>query len=244
MNAVPPTSHGAPHISILGPVTITGNLHPHPTSMQLNTELITFLALHPWDSNELLDQALWPHTRVTSAQRCSAMNRARNWLGSDPTGNPHVPLVHDLGYRLHPDVTLDWARFTALTGPDPRSATTTNLTKALTLVRGQPLSGINPLRYSWADLDRHNIITLIADTAAELTQRTLAARQPRISNWASAIGVTVEPSSEHLWQLRLKAANLAADPEQHHRVAAHAQQILRPLGPLEAATSRLIRQAP
>lgn len=238
-----PATTATPRVNILGPVTVTGKLHPYPTSALMSTELITFLALHPWDTNELFDQALWPHARVTSAQRCCAMNRARNWLGTDPSGHPYVPLVHDLGYRLHPDITVDWHQFTDWTGPNPQQATTENLTKALTLVQGQPLTGTNPLRYAWADLDRQNIIASLADTATELATRSLAARHPRIANWASAVGVTVEPSNEHLWQLRLQAALISTDPEQHLRVAAQAHQTLRPLGPLEPATRKLLRQA-
>lgn len=239
----PPNTTIAPQVSVLGPITITGTEQNRPVSVQMSTEVITFLALHPWDTHDLFDPALWPHTRVTSAQRCSVMNRARNWLGTDPAGRPYVPLVHAQGYRLHPDVELDWDQFTQHTGPTPAAASTTALTRALRLVRGQPLTGINPLRYTWADLDRQNIITHVADAAAALASRSVKGRQSRLANWSSAIGVMVEPSSEVLWKLRLRAARLSADPEQFRLVAAHAHRTLAPLGPLEGATRRLLQQA-
>lgn len=233
---------GPPLVSALGPVSVSGDLHPHPVSVAVSTEVVVLLALRPWDTCELLDAALWPDRRVTSAQRCSAMNRARNWLGVDDTGHAYVPLVHERGYRLHPDVIVDWDLFVAAVGAGPGSATTTDLTRALSLVRGQPLTGINPVRFGWADVDRQIMIAAIADVAAELSYRSLKGAQPRVACWASAIGVAVEPSSEALWQLRLQAAGMSADREQHRRVATQAHLTLRKLGALERATRRLIQQ--
>lgn len=232
-----------PQVNLLGPVTITGASAIRPASVQTSTELIAFLALHPWATHELVDQAMWPQDRVTSAQRCSAMNRARNWLGTTEHNQPYVALVHDQEYQLHPDVEVDWNRFNNHLNGSASATTTTSLIQALRLVRGQPLTGVNPVRYTWADLDRQEMIAAVADTAAELAERSLKSRQTRVANWAAALAVTTEPSSEHLWRLRLRAAHLSANHHQIATLTAHARATLEPLGPLEPTTQRVLRQA-
>lgn len=230
----------APTIRLLGPVHVQGAGGPAPQSKARATELLAFLSLHPWDGPELLDNALWPGARVTSDTRCQAMHRARVWLGTTPAGAPYVPLVSHAGYRLHKAVLSDWDHARALLSHTPHAATTTALTKALQLVRGQPMSGINPIRYGWSDLDRQQMINTIADAAHELTTRALRQRQARLANWSAAIGTTVEPSSELLWRDRIQAAHIGADPDQLHTLITHLQLTLEPLGPLEPATTRLI----
>ncbi|WP_114905815.1 hypothetical protein [Ornithinimicrobium murale] len=236
-----PSEQPPPALQLLGPVQV---LNPHGTTPQSKaraTELIAFLSLHPWDGPELLDAAMWPGTRVTSDQRCQAMHRARVWLGTTEHGQPYLPLVSQEGYRLLGSVRTDWDTFRALLPNGPRAATTTTLTKALQLIHGQPLSGINPVRYTWSDLDRQQMIAATADAAHELTTRALRHRQSRIANWASAIGTTVEPASEVLWRDRLEAAHLAADPQQLEVITTQLQLALGALGKLEPPTLRLLR---
>lgn len=230
-------------INLLGPVTITGATGKRPSSPARATEAIAFLALNPWDDHTLLDAAMWPGQRITAASRSVLMHQARTWLGTDDTGRPWVSLVHDDGYRLHPDVTVDVDVVQAALDNGPRATTTTNLIRALRLVRGQPLTGVTPTRYAWADLDRQELIGLIADAAEELATRTLARRdQSRLASWATAIAVMVEPAREDLWRLRLQAAASSAGADQVRTVIGNLRAALDPLGPLEQTTQNLIDQ--
>lgn len=229
----------APVIRILGPATLEGVTGKRPQAPELTRDLVVFLALHPSDSHEMLDQALWPDARIRTGYRCKVMNQARTWLGTTAGGQPYVSLVQDQGYRLHPDAVLDWHQFLAL-APYPPAASTAQLTSALQLVRGRPLVNVNPVRYAWADVDVQLAIAAIADTAHELTTRALRSRQPRIANWASAIGTTIEPANEQLWRDRLLAAHASAQPHQVDDTVQRLKATVAHLGPLEDETISLI----
>lgn len=235
------TTGGQVRLQLLGPVLIAGADGKRPSAPARATEAIAFLALHPWDDHTLLDEAMWPGQRVRATNRSVLMHQARTWLGSDEHGRPHVGLVAEEGYRLH-QVDVDVARFRELVTTSSRSASSTALTQALRMVKGQPLSGVNPARYTWADVDRQELISQIAAAAEELTQRALAARQARVASWASAVGLRAEPASESLWRLRMQAAAATGHHQEVLTAAAALRSTLEPLGELEPDTLDLLTQ--
>lgn len=228
-------------LQLLGPVLVTGAAGKRPSAPARATEAISFLALHPWEDHTLLDAAMWPGQRVLATSRSVLMHQARTWLGTDDHGRPHVGLVAEDGYRLH-QVDVDVDQFRQLVTTSGRPASSTALTRALRMVKGQPFSGINPARYTWADVDRQELITQIAEAAEELTRRALHARQARLASWSSAVGLRAEPASERLWRLRMHAAAATGHHQEVLTAAGALKATLEPLGELEQETVELLDQ--
>ena len=69
--------------------------------------------------SETLRCALWPldddGNEVAYTTFKQAMSRARSTLGTDSSGERHLPDAHDGSYRLGPRVRSDWERFRQLT---------------------------------------------------------------------------------------------------------------------------------
>lgn len=237
-----PVSLPGPTIRLLGPVRVDRAQGRRPQSPGRATELIAYLALHPSDTHHALDEAMWPGRRIDSTRRSGPVSQARAWLGTTTSGIPYVGLVDEHGYRLV-DVTTDWDRFQALVGHDIATAATTDLTTALRLVDGQPLSGVNPRYYAWAETDRQEMIASVADVAHELSTRSLAAGDARTAAWAAAKGTMVEPASELLWRDQLRAAALSAVPGRVDQVAQQLTDTLEPIsGDMDPETIDLLTQ--
>lgn len=237
-----PWAGTVPLLRLLGDVEIQRATGKRPQAPRRATELIAFLALHPGDSYEPLDAALWPGQRVTAAKRNGPVNQARTWLGTAADGHPWVSLVPEHGYRLAPDTACDWTRFLALIGPDLAATSTAHLTAALGLVAGQPLtvrSGRGT--WAWAEPDRQEMIAAIADVAHQLSVRALHSGDATTAEWAAAKGLMVEPSSEQLWRDQLRAAWLSAVPGRVDTIAGHLSDTLEPIaGDLEEETLDLL----
>lgn len=234
-------STGTVRLQLLGPVLVGGAAGKQPSSPARATEAIAFMALHPWDNHTLLDEAMWPGRRVSATNRSVLMHQARTWLGTDERGRPHVSLVAEAGYRLH-QVDVDVERFQQLVGASSRASSSTALTQALRMVKGQPFSGVNPARYTWADVVRQELITQICEVAEELTHRALKAERARVASWASAVGLRADPASERLWRLRMQAAAATGHRQEIMSAAAALRSTLDPLGELEQGTLELLTQ--
>lgn len=233
-------SQQPPTVRVLGPVTIDSPTGAPCQSPGRATELIAFLALHPWDNSQLLDQALWPGRRVTATTRNHITMAARTLLGVDDHGRPFLPLAHQAGYRLADDVECDWLLFQDLLTGGPARASTAQLRTALQLVTGQPFSGINPVRYAWAETDRTEMIAAIADSATELAERALRTKDLRTADWATAKGLQVEPIHEGLWRQALITAANSAVPGRLATTTARLHATLDPIGGIEPETSKLL----
>lgn len=233
-----------PTVRLLGSVEIQGADGKRPQSPAKATELIAYLALHPTASSAPLDEALWPNKRdVRATTRNGPISQARNWLGTTAAGAPHVCLFDEHGYGLAAETRVDWLEFQRYLGNDIAAAPTSALTDALRLVDGQPLSGVNPGRYAWAEVDRQEMIAAIADVAHELAGRALTAGDARTAAWAAAKGIMVEPASELLWRDALRAAYLTAAPGRVDDVATQLTETLEPIGgDLEPETIQLLDQ--
>lgn len=217
-----------PYLQLLGPVTVNGAGGPRPSAVGRATELVAFLALHPSPTHEPLDAAMWPHERVTELRRSGPVSTARRWLGEADTGRPHLSYVSEGGYSLY-GVGTDWDDFQRLAS-HPETTTTENLRSALNLVKGSPLSGVNPSRYIWAELDRANMVESIAHAATVLALRARQGGRPRDLAWAAAVGLVADPSDERLWRFAIHAADATGDDERRTQVRARARAVLDGLG--------------
>lgn len=205
----PATIHRlAPRIRLLGPVEIegAGELSESSKRGQL-TEIAAWINLHPGADHHQLNEAIWPGNRATANTRNTAMSKLRRWLGQSDDGTSYLPPVTTGGYRLHPAVRSDWDLWQQLVA----EPSTENLQEALGLVRGQPISGINPRRYAWAEFVRQEMISSVVDVAHEVALRALQKGDSATARRAAAAGRLADPLDERLWRDTFKAEYLAGN---------------------------------
>jgi DNA-binding SARP family transcriptional activator len=236
--------NAAPLVAVLGPVEIHHARElAEPSKRGQLTALAAYLALHPGQSRDSVDEAMWPGSRVTLATRNTAMTKLRNWLGADPDGNDYLPRADTDGYRLHPSIQTDWHLFTELLPNGPARASTSDLIAALDLVRDQPFKGVNPRRYIWAERIQQEMTAAIGDVAAELARRALLAEDHRLALKAVMTGLTAEPGSEMIWRYRLRAHHAAGDRVALRQAADQLTALADELGgDLEDETTELLQQ--
>lgn len=232
--------HSAPHIQLLGTVTLVGARGDEPrtpktaevnrSAVARATELIAFLTLQPGANHVEVHDALWPGRDASGSNAQQSRNgltsKARKWLGNAKTGEPYLPPVGTAGYRLHPDVRSDWDVFVELIGDDVTQTPTKSLVEALKLVKGQPVSGVKEKYYVWAERIRQEIIAAIGDAAHELATRALRHGDVVNSRLASAVGRQVDPINEIYWRDALRAEHQAGDMAGVDRVVSQLEQHL------------------
>nr|WP_237534385.1 LysM peptidoglycan-binding domain-containing protein [Streptomyces sp. SID3343] len=240
-----PESSRAPEIMVLGPVEIAGVGKPAEASKRARlTELAAYMVLRPGTGHADVDAAMWPDS-TSSANRYTAVSKLRRWLGTDPDGEPYLPMIGDGGYRLAAGVTCDWHRFQLLAhrgmrlGPEGVPA----LTEALTLVRGAPFGALSPRRYIWAEYLRQEMISAIVDVAAVLGELHLTDGDVRAAKVALGKGLAVSPESEMLYRPMFRAAHISGGPVELDAYVARLNDVLDAMGcDMEEDTIEVIRQ--
>lgn len=195
-----------PVLRLLGPVRLEGAPGPRPRAPGTALKILTHLALNPGGQSEDLDQAVWPGQEKKATTRDAPVYATRRWLGTAPDGHPYLALwTPDGGYRLADDMPHDWAIFQTLIGSSIGHAPLENLTRALHLVTGKPLTGPR-IAETAAETE---MIAAIADVAHEVATRALTGGDHQLAAWAAAKGLDVEPVDEALWRDLLRATHLA-----------------------------------
>lgn len=251
--------HRGPYLQLLGPVEVRGARGDAPvnpntaaqwrSAIRRGTELVTFLSVTPNATAEQVHAVFWPG-QVTSGKKANddrngLLSKARRWLGQDDQGEYFVPYITTGEYRLHPDVRSDWNDFLELVGDDISTTSTEDLTEALELVKGQPISGVPDKRYVFADRLRNEMIATIGDVAHEVARRNLTAGKVRGARMASAIGRMVDPVNEIYWRDGLRAEHQAGDVAGVERLVTQLEQTLTAIDEdyePEAETQALIAQ--
>ena len=101
-------------ITLLGRTRVNAPGMIEPERLGLATELVVFLATHPGGVHpNVLAAAIWPRG-VTREVRDAALARARDWLGTDDIGRPHLATDASGRLRLGSQVRVDWQVFCAL----------------------------------------------------------------------------------------------------------------------------------
>jgi two-component SAPR family response regulator len=113
--------------------------------------------------------------------------------------------------KLRADVTCDWHDFKELVGRGfaAGEAGLPELEAALSLVEGRPFLGIDPRRYTWAERQIQEMVSLIVDVTEKAGASLLAAGQPSRAFDAVSVGLTVDATNESLLRLGV-AAGVAA----------------------------------
>lgn len=117
-------------------------------------------------------------------------------------------------YELSPAVRTDYGIVCDLVteadeAGDPAEATDL-LRQALSLVRGEPLTGVGR-SYPWAHSHRQSIVAQIVDAAEELAEVRLASGDWRSAEWAARQGLRAHPYEERMYRLLMRTARAAGN---------------------------------
>ena len=224
-----PGSAAQVDIALLGRTRVNAPGMIEPDRLGLATELVAFLATHPGGVHpNVLAAAIWPRG-VTREVRDAALARARDWLGTDDIGRPHLATDASGRLRLGSQVRVDWQVFCALTaraaggGRDEEAA----LEQALSLVSGPFMDGREPGRYAWLAGDglEYEVAARVADATHRLGQLRLAQGDPDGAMDAARAGLRLAFDDELLWRDLLTAAH--ATGQEHLLRAAVAEVCAR-----------------
>ena len=206
-------------IGILGPIAVRAPGVLEPDLVGLVSEVVVFLAVHPGGVHRnAVEAAIWPRG-TDSAALDAALAAARDWLGTDGIGRPHLAEDAAGRLRLGSGVRVDWQVFRALAGsaelaPPGSAAEAGYLARALDLVRGQLLDGRPPGRYAWLATDdlEYEVAAQVADAAHRLAAVRLAAGDIQGGMDAARAGLRLAFDDELLWRDLLRAAQAAGRP--------------------------------
>jgi hypothetical protein len=230
---------GEPRVDAAGPID--------PARVALATELVVHLALHPEGVHPtVLAASLWPRG-VTPEVRAVTIARAREWLGSDTSGAPHLRETGDGRLRLGPGVVLDWDVVRSLLGAARVASSVAEerrlLADALRLAGGPLLAGRTPGRYSWlarVRLERaaHD---LLVDAAHRLVVLSRHDDDPGAAQDAARSGLRVAPTDELLWRDLLRASVAIGGTDAAQQIAAELETRLHEAGlPVSSLTTALL----
>jgi hypothetical protein len=201
-------------IIILGPPSVRAPGLLDPAWVGPVTELLVYLATHPGGVHpDVLTATIWP-CGVAPQAREAVVDQARQWLGADSIGRPHLAEDATGRLRLGSGVRVDWQVFRALAGhaalaPRGSAAEAGYLARALDLVRGQFLDGQDAGGYAWLAGDglEYEVAARVADAAHRLAALRLMDGDPAGAMDAARAGLRLAVSDELLWQDLLRSAH-------------------------------------
>lgn len=202
----------AAEVQVLGPIAIRGGAH---RLTMKSVELVAYLACHPEGVHEeRIKAALWPARAPRPQTWRNRLSTTRKGLGCSAGGAPLLPRfdrhVGRLDAAVHTDVeTLVAAR--AQAEHETTTAAATTLAQALELVRGRPFDVATG--FAWAVAERHvaHAERVVEDVAHELATLTLKLGDWRRARWATDVGLRAYPTSELLYQDRMRASAAGGD---------------------------------
>jgi hypothetical protein len=193
-------------VFVLGPAEVQAPAEIEDARRELATEIVVHLALHREGVHPtVLAAAIWPRG-VTAEVAEAAIERVRDWLGTDQEGSPYLRTAPDGKLRLAPDVAVDWevvqtllARSREARSVDEEMA---SLRRALRVARGPVLAERPPGRYGWlarARLERM-AADLLVDAAHRLSMLCSDGGDLATAAAAARAGIRVRPGEQLLWR--------------------------------------------
>lgn len=209
-----------PTLLLLGPVDLVGAAGTRPSrSVSAALESCAWLLSNPGATPSRMVRDL----AIAEATRRSNVSRLRGWLGTDPHDEPYLPDAYTGHLELHPDVSSDWERFQMLLSGGVNHASDAVLTKALDLVRGEPLAGVS-FQWPWADQLHSDMVSMVTDAAALLADRALERDDTETAAWAISRGRLAAGEDE---TLTVREIHLLALTGQGSRVDQVVRQLTR-----------------
>lgn len=210
-------------LGVLGPLTVNGQ----PGGLlPAQAQLLVALALHSRDglSNQRLCYLLGAdadHPKPTGSLR-QLIVRTRRQLGRPGDGRQWIEHLGSGQYGLHPGVSVDWNEFDSMATAGLADSDARPLSRALALVRGQPLAGCY---YWWLDVATvESIRARIVAAADVLSGLALEQGDLGMATRACWAGLAADATAERLWRSLLRAqeasGNLAGLRETWNRCLA------------------------
>ncbi|MCL3820198.1 hypothetical protein [Aeromicrobium wangtongii] len=234
-------------VAVLGKVAVQGGGALADERVELATELVTYLALHPEGVHPtVLSGAIWPRG-VTADVRDAGIQRAREWLGSDADGSHLLRQDAEGRLSLADSVVCDWDCARTLLVRSRRAATAREeidlLRRGLKMARGEAFSGVPQGRYGWIareDLPR-TIARVLVDAASRLAELLSDQDDPAGSSAAAEAGLRVNPAHQGLWRALLRSRHAENGPAGVRRTLDAMGAALQSV-PLEAETEALVNE--
>jgi DNA-binding SARP family transcriptional activator len=173
-------------------------------------EAITYLALRESAvDREDLEISLFPTGANAAKTVYNTVSSARALLGDEL-----FPPPEGGRYELMPTVVTDYGVFSELVSEADETedalAAADLLHQALTLVRGEPFTGVGR-SYAWVGPHRGMIVAQVVDAAEELAEVRLASGDWRSAEWAARQGLRAFPSDERMYRLLMRTARAAGN---------------------------------
>ncbi len=223
-----PEGPPAVQVRLLGPIPhVDGLPEPLPPKRARRcTEVLAYLAVHapqPVTGDRLRTRVLGTADADAAAKTLfNTVAAARRALGSGADGTPLLPPANRSGhYSVSPLVTVDAMRCLELVEAGRAAADRTErlslLHDALSLVEGEPLSGVLA-GYAWWRAEGHErrVADAVVDGTCALIRAAVEARHLDLARWALAQGRVVEAYSEALTRAAMTVAAAAGDGARLH----------------------------
>lgn len=201
-------------VRLTGPASEGEPLVP---TRQRALEAVTYLALRESAvDREDLEISLFPDGANAAKTIYNTVSSARRMLGDEL-----FPPPEGGRYELSPAVVTDYGLFCELVAEADETedalAAADLLHEALTLVRGEPFTGVGR-SYAWVGPHRGMIVAQVVDAAEELAEVRLASGDWRAAEWAARQGLRAFPSDERMYRLLMRTARAAGNVPGVHRV--------------------------
>jgi DNA-binding SARP family transcriptional activator len=173
-------------------------------------EAISYLALRESTvDREDLEVNLFPDGANAAKTVYNTVSAARALVGEEL-----FPPIESGRYSLSERVVTDYGLFCDLVAQadetDDALLAADLLTDALSLVRGEPFTGVGR-SYAWVGPHRGMIVAQVVDAAEELAEVRLAMNDWRSAEWAARRGLRAFPSDERMYRLLMRAARAAGN---------------------------------
>jgi DNA-binding SARP family transcriptional activator len=173
-------------------------------------EAISYLALRESTvDREDLEINLFPDGANAAKTVYNTVSAARALVGENL-----FPPIESGRYTLSDKVVTDYGLFCELVTQadetDDALLAADLLTDALSLVRGEPFTGVGR-SYAWVGPHRGMIVAQVVDAAEELAEVRLAMNDWRAAEWAARRGLRAFPSDERMYRLLMRAARAAGN---------------------------------
>ncbi|MET0449461.1 MAG: bacterial transcriptional activator domain-containing protein, partial [Aeromicrobium sp.] len=234
-------------VAVLGRVAVQGGGALADERLDLVTELVTYLALHPQGVHPtVLAGAIWPRG-VTADVRDAGIRRAREWLGSETDGSHSLREDAEGRLSLADGVVCDWDCARTLLLRSRRAGSPREeidlLGRGLKMARGEAFAGVPERRYGWTareDLPR-TISLVIVDAAVRLSDLLGDQGDPAGASVAAEAGLRVSPAQQGLWRALLRSRHAQLGVAGVRRTLDEMGAALRNV-PLEAETEALVTE--
>jgi hypothetical protein len=210
-------------VQLLGPVTVSAPGEIEPNRVELGTEIVAHLALHPAGVHpSVLASAIWPRG-VSDEVFEASLGHVRRWLGAGADGHERLFQDDQQRWRLDlRDVRVDWQVLRAFVARAERADDPTiDLASALSCVEGPALDELPPHRYSWlANTSAlRDIQATVVGVALRVSSVAADAANLGLAHESLRTGLDMVPGCEELWRAELRLTHRTDSAEAVHRIA-------------------------